>query len=49
VENAQWKAVEKNVADVLTQKEKEQLKATYQKEINKIDWKQMGRQTPACL
>jgi bla regulator protein BlaR1 len=36
----QWKEVEKNIAEVFTQKEKEELKATYQKEINKMDWKQ---------
>ena len=36
----QWKDVEKNIAQVFTQKEKEALKATYQKEINKFDWKQ---------
>ena len=36
----QWKEVEKNIAEVFTQKEKEDLKATYQKEINKFDWKQ---------
>ncbi len=36
----QWKDVEKNIAEVFTQKEKEALKATYQKEINKFDWKQ---------
>lgn len=36
----QWKEVEKNIAEVFTQKEKEELKSTYQKEINKFDWKQ---------
>ncbi len=36
----QWKEVEKNIAEVFTQKEKEALKATYQKEISKMDWKQ---------
>jgi bla regulator protein blaR1 len=36
----QWKEVEKNIAEVFTQKEKEDLKSTYQKEINKFDWKQ---------
>lgn len=35
----QWKEVEKNIAEVFTQKEKEELKSTYQKEINKFDWK----------
>jgi bla regulator protein blaR1 len=38
LENAQWKAVEKNIADVFSEKEKEQLKSVYQQEINKINW-----------
>ena len=38
--SAQWKEVEKNIAEVFTQKEKDELKSTYQKEINKFDWKQ---------
>jgi beta-lactamase regulating signal transducer with metallopeptidase domain len=38
LESLQWKAVEKNIADVFTEKEKEKLKSTYQTEINKIDW-----------
>lgn len=37
-ENAEWKSMEKNIADVLTQKEKEQLKKAYRKELNKFDW-----------
>ena len=42
LENAQWKAVEKTVADVLTEKEKEVLKVTYQKELNtKVDWNKL--------
>ena len=40
IENAEWKTVEKNIADVLTQKEKEQLKKEYRKELNKVDWDQ---------
>ena len=36
----QWKEVEKNIADVFTQKEKDELKSTYQKEVNKFDWKE---------
>ena len=39
LENIQWKALEKSIADVFNQKEKEELKATYEKEIEKIDWK----------
>ncbi|NOT52615.1 MAG: M56 family metallopeptidase [Chitinophagaceae bacterium] len=38
LENAEWKSMEKNIADVLTQKEKEQLKKAYRKELNKFDW-----------
>lgn len=37
-ENAEWKALERNVADVLTEKEKEQLRSSYRREINKMDW-----------
>lgn len=37
-ENAEWKALERNIAEVLTQQEKEELKATYEKEISKLDW-----------
>jgi hypothetical protein len=37
-ENEEWKALERNVAEVLTQKEKEELKATYRKEMHKLDW-----------
>ena len=40
LESKQWKAVERSIADVFTQKEKEQLKACYQKEMEKMDWKQ---------
>ncbi len=39
LENSQWKNVEENIADVFTQKEKEYLKESYQKEIEKFDWK----------
>lgn len=38
LESVQWKIVEKNIADAFTQKEKEALKATYDKQIKKIDW-----------
>ena len=38
LENIQWKAVEKSIADVFNQKEKEEIKAGYEKEIAKIDW-----------
>lgn len=39
LENSQWKNVEENIADVFTQKEKEYLKESYHKEIEKFDWK----------
>ena len=35
----QWKAAEKDFADVLTQQQKEQLRTEYKKEMNKMDWK----------
>lgn len=41
LESAHWKAIEKNIADVLTQNEKEHLKITFQKEVNKIDWNKL--------
>lgn len=37
-ENEEWKALERNIAEVLTQQEKEELKETYQKELSKLDW-----------
>ncbi|MBK5270156.1 MAG: M56 family metallopeptidase, partial [Bacteroidia bacterium] len=41
IENIHWKVIEKNIADVLTQNEKELLKLNYQKEANKIDWNKL--------
>jgi len=38
LENEEWKELEKNMADVFTQKEKKELKATYRKELDKMDW-----------
>lgn len=40
LESAQWKYLEKTMAEVFTIKEKEKLKLTYEKEINNIDWKE---------
>ena len=40
LEETQWKAAEKNMADVFTDKEKEQLKSEYLKEVGKFDWNQ---------
>lgn len=39
LEEAQWKNVEKEVADVFSRKEKEKLKAAYEKELARLDWK----------
>lgn len=38
LKDIQWKVAEKSIADVFTQQEKEQLKSTYQKELEKLDW-----------
>jgi len=38
LENDQWKTVENNIAEVFSQKEKEELKASYRQELNKFDW-----------
>ncbi len=39
LENIQWKALEKSLADVFNDKEKDELKSTYEKEMEKVDWK----------
>lgn len=36
--SVQWKAVEKSIADVFTLQEKEELKASYEKALAKMDW-----------
>jgi hypothetical protein len=41
LENEEWKALENNFADVFTQKEKNELKTTYQQELGKIDWNKL--------
>ena len=38
LESVQWKEVEKSIADVFNQHEKEQLKVSFEKEMEKIDW-----------
>ncbi len=38
LESVQWKAMEKGLADVFTQKEKDELRSDYQKELNNFDW-----------
>jgi beta-lactamase regulating signal transducer with metallopeptidase domain len=41
LEEGQWKQVEKNVADALTQVEKENLKEKYYTELEKVNWQQL--------
>lgn len=38
LENEEWKKLELNIADVFTQKQKEELKATYKKAMDRMDW-----------
>lgn len=40
LEKAEWEKVESNIAEALSMKEKEELKASYFKELEKFDWKQ---------
>jgi hypothetical protein len=39
IEDLQWKAIEKDLAEVFTQVEKQELKKRYEKELGKLDWK----------
>jgi hypothetical protein len=39
IEEAQWKAVEKNIADAMTRVEKETMKTIYRHQMNNVDWK----------
>jgi len=41
LEQGQWKQVEKNVGDVLTQVEKEDLKEKYLNEVDKVNWQKL--------
>lgn len=41
LEEGQWKQVEKNVADALTQLEKESLKEKYYTELEKVNWQEL--------
>jgi hypothetical protein len=41
LENGQWKEVEKNVADAMTQLEKENLKEKYYNDLKKVNWKKL--------
>lgn len=38
LKNIEWKEVERSIAEVFTEKEKKELKAVYQKQIDKYDW-----------
>lgn len=38
LESTQWKVVEKSIADAFSEKEKQELKKVYEKELNKFDW-----------
>ena len=44
----QWKEVKKIIAEVFTQKEKEELKSVYQKEVNKFDWEKWENKLKAA-
>ncbi|MBN8673651.1 MAG: M56 family metallopeptidase [Chitinophagales bacterium] len=39
LQEKEWEEVEKNIAEVFTQQQKEALKTEYLKKINKVDWK----------
>ncbi len=41
LKEGEWKEVEKNVAEVLTQDEKQSLKMTYDNELERMDWKKL--------
>jgi beta-lactamase regulating signal transducer with metallopeptidase domain len=41
LEEGQWKQVEKNIADVLTEVEKENLKEKYYNELDKVNWRRL--------
>lgn len=40
IESTEWRAIEKNLAEVFNEKEKEALKAAFRKEVSKFDWNQ---------
>jgi bla regulator protein blaR1 len=40
LEKAEWEKVENSIAEALSMKEKEELKLSYLKELEKLDWKQ---------
>ncbi|TMI86678.1 MAG: M56 family metallopeptidase [Bacteroidetes bacterium] len=41
IENVQWKALEKKIAEVYTQNQKEQLKSAYKAQIDKLNWEKL--------
>lgn len=40
LESIQWDMIEQSIADAFNQKEKEEIKNVYEKEINRINWKE---------
>ena len=38
LESSQWKLVEKSIADAFSEREKEEIKSVYEKELDKFDW-----------
>jgi bla regulator protein blaR1 len=47
MENAQWKEVEKSIADALTQVEKDEVKEKYDQELEKINWNKLENKLKA--
>jgi len=41
IENVQWKALEKKIAEVYTQKQKEKLKSAYKAKIDNLNWNKL--------
>jgi len=48
LESAQWKEVEKSIADVFTEQEKDEIRTDYQKQVNKFDWKKWENRLKAA-
>lgn len=47
IEDAQWKEVEKSIADAMTVAEKEELKEKYNKELDKVNWDKLEKKIKA--
>lgn len=43
LENAQWKEVEKSIADAFNEQEKSEIRKVYQKELNNFDWNKLEK------